>query len=597
MEGFRFRSGSPVVDVVVDGVPRRLAVVRSGSGCSRLDRWRASPRADGAVGEITVRDLAALLEGSGSSSVEVSVFVDGAPIRLRLDPVRAMGGSGRVDDTASLRDVLARLDPDDRRRLADSQVDSAPYGDGDASAVRARLRVLLDDLSDASLLASARARSAMFGFWDDDLHAGLLARPGGEQLASDLAAVLAPLELFEPVAEAFMSVVRRATLSPRPDGRPVAVFDGAALRPSRGLLPGVNDLVTTDPLVAAEADGWDPATLRRGSNAEVRWRCPEGHVYLLRVDKRTLAGQGCRACDSVAFRFPAVAAEADGWDPWSVAYGSNKSLSWRCPEGHRYSSRPASRTIDGTGCRACAGREAVLGETDLMTTHPDLAAEALGWDPRSVTRGSNKTVTWRCVSDARHVWSAVIKSRAIQGNGCPFCSGRLPVLGETDLVTTHPDLAAEALGWDPATVSHGSEFPGRWRCARNPRHVWTAEVKDRVAGSQCPRCAPGGFDQTSPGWLYLLEHPDRGMLKVGISNVPRQRLRSHRSKGWEVVGVEGPMSGERCRDLERRCLSLLRSSGAHFADSLGGESFDGWTEAWLRKSFPVSSLSEILERA
>jgi len=578
VEGFRFRSGSPVVDVVVDGAPRRLAVVRSGSGRSRLERWRVAPRADGAVGEITVRDLAALLEGSGSSSVDVSVFLDGAPIMLRLDPARAMGGSGRVEDAAELRDSLARLGPDDRRRLADSQVDSAPYGDGDAPAVRARLRVLLDDLSDASLLAAARERGEMFGFWDDDLHAGLLARPGGDRLVSEIVAVLAPFEL------------------PRSDDRPVVAFDGAALRPSRGLLPGVNDLVTTDPLVAAEADGWDPATLRRGSNAEVRWRCPEGHAYLLRVDKRTLAGQGCRACDSVAFRFPALAAEADGWDPWSVAYGSQKSLPWRCPEGHRYSARAASRTIDATGCPFCSGRLPVLDETDLVTTHPDLAAEALGWDPRSVTRGSNKTVTWRCGSDARHIWSTQVKSRALRGSGCPFCSGRLPVLGETDLVTTHPDLAAEALGWDPATVSHGSEFPGRWRCARNPRHVWTAKVKDRVLGTQCPRCAPGGFDQTSPGWLYLLEHPAIGMLKVGISNVPRQRLRTHVSKGWEVVGVEGPMSGERCREIELRCLAMLKDSGARFADSLGGESFDGWTEAWLRKSFPVSSLGELLER-
>ena len=45
------------------------------------------------------------------------------------------------------------------------------------------------------------------------------------------------------------------------------------------ILIGFNDLQTTHPELAKEADGWDPRTVVAGSNEKYLWRCPDGHLY------------------------------------------------------------------------------------------------------------------------------------------------------------------------------------------------------------------------------------------------------------------------------------------------------------------------------
>jgi hypothetical protein len=120
----------------------------------------------------------------------------------------------------------------------------------------------------------------------------------------------------------------------------------------------------------------------------------------------------------------------------------------------------------------------------LTVTHPDLAKEAFGWDPRSVSAGSDKKLEWKCVDG--HVWSARAYSRKY-GNGCPYCSGRLPLVGQNDLTTTHPELAEQAHGWDPSTVSFGSDRKLEWKCREG--HIWKANVGSRARlNSGCPVC-------------------------------------------------------------------------------------------------------------
>ena len=53
-----------------------------------------------------------------------------------------------------------------------------------------------------------------------------------------------------------------------------------------------------------------------------------------------------------------------------------------------------------------------------------------------------------------HEWSAAIGDR-VRGNECPTCKRRVVLAGFNDLATTHPELATQADGWDPTTVSKG----------------------------------------------------------------------------------------------------------------------------------------------
>ena len=78
------------------------------------------------------------------------------------------------------------------------------------------------------------------------------------------------------------------------------------------------------------------------------------------------------------------------------------------------------------------------------------------------------------------------------GTGCPYCSGRRAISGETDLATRYPDLAAE---WhptrngdlSPADVLPGSHRLVWWQCEHG--HEWRAQIKSRVAGTGCPVCS------------------------------------------------------------------------------------------------------------
>ena len=113
-------------------------------------------------------------------------------------------------------------------------------------------------------------------------------------------------------------------------------------------------------------------------------------------------------------------------------------------------------------------------------------------DPAAVKPYSHKAVWWRCSHG--HSWQQMVYSVAAAARtGCPYCYGRIPIVGESDLVTVMPELALE---WDeekngePATsVSPGSRKIVWWRCPEG--HSYKARVYTRTCrnGSGCPYCA------------------------------------------------------------------------------------------------------------
>ena len=100
----------------------------------------------------------------------------------------------------------------------------------------------------------------------------------------------------------------------------------------------------------------------------------------------------------------------------------------------------------------------------LAETHPELATQADGWDPMTLTAYSGKKVGWKC--EFGHSWKAVVASRS-NGNRCPVCSNRIVLGGFNDLATTHPDIASSAFGWNPSTVISSSSKKSEWKCFPN----------------------------------------------------------------------------------------------------------------------------------
>ena len=100
------------------------------------------------------------------------------------------------------------------------------------------------------------------------------------------------------------------------------------------------------------------------------------------------------------------------------------------------------------------------GKQPLSVTHPELAKEADGWDPGTITNGSNKKLSWKCRK--KHTWDAVVANRALNATGCPFCTGKKPIKGENDFATEHPNLISECDGWNPEEFTSGSHKKMHW---------------------------------------------------------------------------------------------------------------------------------------
>lgn len=367
---------------------------------------------------------------------------------------------------------------------------------------------------------------------------------------------------------------------------------------------GFNDLQTLYPALAAEANGWDPKEIGGGSSKRLSWKCREkGHVWESTIINRTSNGSNCPVCvgqlvvvgvNDLATTHPEVAKQAIDWDPKTLTAGSKKKRSWLCAKGHNYLAPVVNKTNLDAGCPICGNVQILVGYNDLATTHPDLAKEADGWDPSTVVAGTSQKKAWKC--DLGHRYSAAVTSRSSQTrqSGCPICDGKVVLAGFNDIATTHPYLANEAVGWDPTTVMAGSSRKKlKWKCQEG--HVWETHPNSRLAGHGCPSCSATGFDPNKEGWLYFLEHDDWELLQIGITNVPDNRLKKHRKLGWRVLELRGPMDGLITQNWETDILRMLKAKGAKLSPGEVAGKFDGYSESWIRSTYPAKSLKELME--
>lgn len=321
------------------------------------------------------------------------------------------------------------------------------------------------------------------------------------------------------------------------------------------LEPGINDLETTHPGVAAQWDknknpGLEPSTVLPGSGKHVWWLCTNGHSTEAEVRGRVKFG--CGICgnrellsgfNDLQTRFPEIAKEWDfsnnkGLLPSQLMYGAKQSANWVCERSHSWSASIGSRTSNLLGCPYCTNRRAWPGSNDLETLFPNLAAE---YDSdknhvsaRDVIPHSPKRRFWLCGEG--HSYEVAPVNR-VHGSGCPYCAGKKVLLGFNDLQTTNPELSEE---WDfarnqksPTQVNAGSHKKTFWLCPEG--HSYTAAIKDRSRGTGCNICSGrnvlagyNDFASNAPGlaaeWDYT---KNEGTL-------PTEITRWNESKFWWI---------------------------------------------------------------
>ena len=279
---------------------------------------------------------------------------------------------------------------------------------------------------------------------------------------------------------------------------------------TKRLVPGVNDLATLRPDIAADWDyekngGLKPSDVTALSGRKVWWKCRRNHSWAARIQDRS-TNCGCPFCggrrvlagfNDLATLRPDIAAQWDyekngALQPSQVTLCSGIHVWWKCEHGHSWRAAIGVRT-SGCNCPFCSGRNAVSGFNDLATLYPDIAAQ---WDhekngelkPECFMPFSGRKVWWKC--GLNHSWPARIRSRT-RGNGCPFCAGNRALPGFNDLATLRPDIAAQ---WDyekngdltPEDVTVAANKKVWWKCERD--HSWQAVIASRSAGCNCPFC-------------------------------------------------------------------------------------------------------------
>jgi hypothetical protein len=384
-----------------------------------------------------------------------------------------------------------------------------------------------------------------------------------------------------------------------PNGRTSKSGTNCPVCSNQKLLIGFNDLKTTNPDLALQAFDWDPESVVAGTNKKMKWKCEMGHIWESSVDSRSKRGIGCPVCSNksvlpgfndLATTNPVLAAQAHGWDPTTVTEGSSKSREWKCELGHLWVAGIGPRSAQNAGCPFCTNQKILVGYNDFKTTHPDLAQEADGWDPTKFNAGSLKRVSWIC--PLGHFYKSIIRDRGRRNTNCPVCVGRIVLLGFNDLATLNPIIAKQANGWDPKTVTVSSQRKRSWKCEDG--HIWIATVANRNLGRGCPTCSKTGFDPNKEAFFYLLSHSQWEMFQLGITNVPDLRIASHRSLGWDLLELRGPMDGHLTQQWETSILRMLKAKGADLSNAKIAGKFDGYSEAWSKSTFEVKSIKELM---
>ena len=187
------------------------------------------------------------------------------------------------------------------------------------------------------------------------------------------------------------------------------------------------------------------------------------------------------------------------------------------------------------------------------------------------------------------------------------------VLGETDLGTVNPKLAAQLVNPKEAlTVTAFSHKKLAWLChgtesVPHPRREWYASVAHRSNRRGCSVCAKYGFDPEKPAYLYRFTFRDGGesVQVFGITGDYDRRMREYgklygvgnMDSVWFSVGADAQL-------WESQILAELSASSATPSNigvvGTARESFcideDGWEfmtvfEAlWLSASKDAGSL-------
>ena len=242
-----------------------------------------------------------------------------------------------------------------------------------------------------------------------------------------------------------------------------------------------------------------------GSNYRAWWHCQEGHTWQAPIKSR-FAGYGCPYCsgrraiagkNDLATVNPQLAEE---WDteknrisPREILPWSNRKFWWKCDKCEYIWAATVATRSSGKGCPVCGKKQPGKDEANLAIDFPCISKM---WDydrndknPEDFRPQSNVSVWWHC--SFGHIWYAQINTMTrSKGKKCPYCTGKRPIPGETDLASCHPEMLKE---WDyqknkllPEEVTSLSHKCVWWICPNG--HSFRRRIANHTLRGGCPIC-------------------------------------------------------------------------------------------------------------
>lgn len=344
-----------------------------------------------------------------------------------------------------------------------------------------------------------------------------------------------------------------------------------------------------DAMAIMRAADFEPLEPYPGSSKP--WRCVHdietcGREVTPTYNKIQQGRKGCRFCGGGAVDPEDAMATmlSAGLKPMEPYPGSK--VRWRCI--HLRCKREVTRFYysikrGGSGCQSCFHQDQFIEPKDAKAAM--LSAEL---EPLEPYPGSDKR--WRCLCLRCKREVLPLYTSIQQGHrGCKSCA-------DQDRRIDHEEAKAIMLnaGLKPLEPYPGTLSQWRCLCLTCGREVRPRRADIQQGGGGCSSCAEYGFNPSKPGWLYLIESVERDMLQVGITNDLKRRLKEHARGRFDlVIEVTSYKIGQSAKDWESKILKYLRDHGAVMAPDAGLEKFDGYTESWLRESFPVRSLKQL----
>ena len=113
--------------------------------------------------------------------------------------------------------------------------------------------------------------------------------------------------------------------------------------------------------------------------------------------------------------------------------------------------------------------------------------------PLEKYKGMSTKIKWQCYENPKHVFEATPTDIIYGGNGCPYCSRRRAFIGETDLWTTHPNIAEMLKDKNDGYIYlSGSRKKVDWICPCCGYIVKNKSIEKVVQrGLSCPICSDG----------------------------------------------------------------------------------------------------------